>query len=241
VHVVRGGETGNSSTTPCLLLHSGCALSSSTWPCVGRLVAQGGGWRWAQPDSAMTVSALEQAIAQRQPLPGWCITPTGSQYACREYVGCLRTTDAASMSRPANPYDNASCESFMRTLKRKRSTPTLTAIWRICALISRSLSSAITIASAALGLGYLRRKSSNRTRSTKHPARRQWYGASMSFFRHGESIDGIRNQDRSVGAESLQLPAILSMSLNDYSLAGCSPAEPTPLHGYRLCSRRTYA
>lgn len=24
----------------------------------------------------------------------------------------------ASMSRPANPYDNASCESFMKTLKR---------------------------------------------------------------------------------------------------------------------------
>jgi transposase InsO family protein len=24
-----------------------------------------------------------------------------------------------SMSRPANPYDNASCESFMRTLKRE--------------------------------------------------------------------------------------------------------------------------
>ena len=25
----------------------------------------------------------------------------------------------ASMSRPANPYDNASCESFMNTLKRE--------------------------------------------------------------------------------------------------------------------------
>ncbi len=25
----------------------------------------------------------------------------------------------ASMSRPANPYDNASCESFMKTLKRE--------------------------------------------------------------------------------------------------------------------------
>jgi len=24
-----------------------------------------------------------------------------------------------SMSRPANPYDNASCESFMKTLKRE--------------------------------------------------------------------------------------------------------------------------
>ena len=28
-----------------------------------------------------------------------------------------------SMSRPANPYDNASCESFMKTLKREEIYP----------------------------------------------------------------------------------------------------------------------
>ena len=29
-----------------------------------------------------------------------------------------------SMSRPANPYDNASCESFLKTLKREEIYPT---------------------------------------------------------------------------------------------------------------------
>ena len=38
----------------------------------------------------------------------------------RDYVTLLRKHQMLpSMSRPANPYDNASCESFMRTLKRE--------------------------------------------------------------------------------------------------------------------------
>ena len=44
----------------------------------------------------------------------------GVQYACAEYVGVLeKHRMIPSMSRPANPYDNASCESFMKTLKRE--------------------------------------------------------------------------------------------------------------------------
>ena len=43
-----------------------------------------------------------------------------AQYASQEYVTLLRTHHIVpSMSRPANPYDNASCESFMKTLKRE--------------------------------------------------------------------------------------------------------------------------
>jgi hypothetical protein len=42
------------------------------------------------------------------------------QYASSEYVNVLRQHQMIpSMSRPANPYDNASCESFMKTLKRE--------------------------------------------------------------------------------------------------------------------------
>ena len=123
----------------------------------------------------LTVAALEQAIAQRKPLPGLVHhSDRGSQYACREYVSLLASQGMVpSMSRPANPYDNASCESFMRTLKREEITPTLIAIWMICALISRSLSSAITIASGCTRrLGICRRKSSNRTRAALHPTTR---------------------------------------------------------------------
>ena len=44
----------------------------------------------------------------------------GVQYAAGVYIGVLRQHGMVpSMSRPANPYDNASCESFMKTLKRE--------------------------------------------------------------------------------------------------------------------------
>src|SRR5438876_1412025 len=44
----------------------------------------------------------------------------GVQYASGEYVAILEQHQMIpSMSRPANPYDNASCESFVKTLKRE--------------------------------------------------------------------------------------------------------------------------
>ena len=44
----------------------------------------------------------------------------GVQYASAEYVAILKLHGMVpSMSRPANPYDNASCESFIKTLKRE--------------------------------------------------------------------------------------------------------------------------
>ena len=69
----------------------------------------------------LTKSALEQAIAARQPAPGLVHhSDRGLQYASNEYVHVLLAHQMIpSMSRPANPYDNASCESFMKTLKRE--------------------------------------------------------------------------------------------------------------------------
>lgn len=69
----------------------------------------------------LTISALERAIAQRQPRPGLVHhSDRGLQYARGEYVAVLEKYGLVpSMSRPANPYDNASCESFMKTLKRE--------------------------------------------------------------------------------------------------------------------------
>jgi len=69
----------------------------------------------------LTIAALEQAIAQRRPRPGLVHhSDRGLQYARGEYVAVLEKFGiVASMSRPANPYDNASCESFMKTLKRE--------------------------------------------------------------------------------------------------------------------------
>jgi len=71
--------------------------------------------------SRLALVALEQAIATRKPAPGLVHhSDRGVQYASDEYVGVLeRQGMLPSMSRPANPYDNASCESFMKTLKRE--------------------------------------------------------------------------------------------------------------------------
>ena len=71
--------------------------------------------------SRLAADALELAIATRRPLPGLVHhSDRGIQYASGEYVAILRKHEMApSMSRPANPYDNASCESFIKTLKRE--------------------------------------------------------------------------------------------------------------------------
>ena len=72
---------------------------------------------WAR----VAVTALEQAVAQRQPPPGLVHhSDQGIQYACSDYAKVLETHGLVpSMSRPANPYDNAVCESFMKTLKQE--------------------------------------------------------------------------------------------------------------------------
>jgi putative transposase len=71
--------------------------------------------------SRLAIAALEQAIRRRQPPPGLVHhSDRGIQYASGEYVTLVQAHHMiSSMSRPANPYDNASCESFMKTLKRE--------------------------------------------------------------------------------------------------------------------------
>jgi putative transposase len=66
--------------------------------------------------------ALERAIALRQPPPGLVHhSDRGVQYASGQYTQMLEIHGILpSMSRPANPYDNAFCESFIKTLKREQ-------------------------------------------------------------------------------------------------------------------------
>src|ERR1700676_1172129 len=60
--------------------------------------------------SRLPIAALEQAIAKRQPPPDLVHhSDRGVQYAAGEYATVLRKWQIIpSMSRPANPYDNAS-------------------------------------------------------------------------------------------------------------------------------------
>ena len=71
--------------------------------------------------SRLTVKALKQAIMVRKPPLGLVHhSDRGMQYASGEYMQVLKEHRIVpSMSRPANPYDKASCESFMKTLKRE--------------------------------------------------------------------------------------------------------------------------
>lgn len=71
--------------------------------------------------SRLTLAALERALAWRHPRPGLVHhSDRGLQYASGAYVAVLEKQGMVpSMSRPANPYDNASCESFLKTLKRE--------------------------------------------------------------------------------------------------------------------------
>jgi putative transposase len=78
--------------------------------------------------------ALDRTLTTRLPLALWnapspCASPPpglvhhsdrGVQYASEQYVRMLHIHGILpSMSRPANPYDNAFCESFIKTLKRE--------------------------------------------------------------------------------------------------------------------------
>ena len=69
----------------------------------------------------LPLAALRQAISTRQPAPGLVHhSDRGIQYASKEYVDLLQAHQIEpSMSRPANPWDNAVCESFMSTLKQE--------------------------------------------------------------------------------------------------------------------------
>jgi transposase InsO family protein len=78
---------------------------------------------WALDDhleARLAIEALDKALAARNPLPQSLIhhSDRGVQYACGDYIERLEAREIAiSMSRPANPTDNAKAESFMKTLK----------------------------------------------------------------------------------------------------------------------------
>ena len=80
------------------------------------------GWKLDRAlTSRLAADALQSAIDLRRPLPGAVHhSDRGVQYTSPEYVALLKLYGMfQSMSRPANPYDNASCESFIKTLKRE--------------------------------------------------------------------------------------------------------------------------
>jgi transposase InsO family protein len=70
-------------------------------------------------EARLAVAALEMALQRRRPAPGLVHhSDQGVQYVSHDYVALLESHQVRiSMSRRGNPWDNASCESFMKTLK----------------------------------------------------------------------------------------------------------------------------
>lgn len=78
------------------------------------------GWALGRSlEAGLALSALRMALRQRRPEPGLVHhSDRGVQYASHDYTDLLKEHKIEiSMSRKANPYDNAACESFMKTLK----------------------------------------------------------------------------------------------------------------------------
>lgn len=70
-------------------------------------------------DDELTIAALGMALERRIPAPGLVHhSDRGVQYASQDYTDLLKSRGVTiSMSRKGNPFDNAACESFMKTLK----------------------------------------------------------------------------------------------------------------------------
>jgi putative transposase len=70
-------------------------------------------------EDQLTLTALGMALSRRAVQAGLVHhSDRGSQYASNDYTDLLKTNGIdISMSRKGNPWDNAACESFMKTLK----------------------------------------------------------------------------------------------------------------------------
>ena len=185
------------------------------------------GWELDRTLAArLPIAALQKAISERLPPPGLVHhSDRGVQYASSDYVGVLRKHNMLpSMSRPANPYDNASCESFMKTLKREEIYANeyrdLDHLRENIAEFIDSYYNRVRLHSA---LGY---RPPEEFEQVANPATIS-QGATMSFFRHEEIYrSDVGSKTEGEPAEAGSPDHRLDESPAGYSLAGCSPAEP---------------
>lgn len=143
----------------------------------------------------LAVTALERAIATRQPQPGLVHhSDRGIQYASHDYVALLQKHHLIpSMSRPANPYDNATCESFIKTLKQEE---IYCCQYRnmndLQAHVEEFLDRYYNHQRLHSALGY-RTPAEFEQQQSRTPHSASLDAPSMSFFRHRKSIDPIFN------------------------------------------------
>ncbi len=186
------------------------------------------GWQLERTLAArLPVAALERAIAERKPPPGLVHhSDRGVQYASGDYVRILSQHQMIpSMSRPANPYDNASCESFLKTLKRAEIyAHDYWDLDHLRANIEAFIEQYYNRQRLHSALGY--RPPAEFEQAVEVEAASA--GASMSFFRHKEIFRSdvgflINREPTEAGSPDHRLDE----SPAGYSSAGWSPPEPT--------------
>jgi putative transposase len=177
--------------------------------------------------ASLPKAALEMAIAARQPGPGLVHhSDRGVQYASAEYIAVLQQHGIVpSMSRPANPYDNASCESFMKTLKQEEIyLNQYRDLEHLRSNVADFMEQYYNRRRLHSSLGYLPPEEFEQTL----PPTSSNAGAKMSFFRHEEVYrsDGLKRQ---TGSNLSIAPQTIGVdeSPTGYSLVSCSPAELT--------------
>lgn len=189
---------------------------------------------WALDRSLTTrlpLLALERAITLRQPAAGLVHhSDRGVQYASEQYTRMLGDHGILpSMSRPGNPYDNAFCESFIKTLKREQIyAHKYQYIDQLNAHLEEFIEQYYNRLRLHSALGYktpeeFEASCSNQTASA---------GPSVSFSRHGEiyrSWKKRRGRPPKASGEPV-LPGSPAHRIDEspvgYSLTGWSPPEP---------------
>jgi putative transposase len=174
----------------------------------------------------LAMAALEQAIAERQPLPGVVHhSDRGVQYASGDYVTILREHQMIpSMSRPANPYDNASCESFLKTLKREEIYANeYQDLDHLRANLEAFIEQYYNRCRLHSALGYRPPEEFEQAANTATTSS----GARLSFFRHEEIYrSDVGSLSNGKPTEAGSPDHRLDESPAGYSSAGWSPPEP---------------
>jgi hypothetical protein len=140
---------------------------------------------------------------------------------------CASNRITPSMSRPANPYDNAFCESFMRTLKREQiDARCYRDLDQLRAHVQEFIEQYYNRSRLHSAIGY-RPPEEFEQAAAINPAGDS-AAASVSFLRHGEIYRWDRKHDqKQEEPDRSSSPAHpIDESPDGYSLAGCSPAEP---------------
>jgi putative transposase len=136
-------------------------------------------------DARLPLAALESAIATRNPQPGLVHhSDRGTQYASDKYVKRLEDCGMhLSMSRPARPWENGKCESFINTLKKEeidaRAYATFDELRRNGNEFLDQIYNRVRLHSA---LGYLSPEEFERSQKPRD----KWLPAALSLLRHEE-------------------------------------------------------